>query len=158
MGRKSPNDKASTPHDRRRQGTERRLRAALERLASGSPNHSSLRGRPYRLTVVTLAREARVARNTIYTNHRSILGELNRGSHQGAPPTRPGPEQRMAELGALIEQLQQQKRQIVTENAALLKRAIDAEKIVDRLKKQNIELVQELAVARQPIGIPRRRT
>ena len=62
-----------------------------------------------------------------------------------------------AELGALIKQLQQQKRQLATENAALLKRAIDAEKMVDRLNEQHAKLVGELTAARQPIVLPRRR-
>src|SRR5260370_19427325 len=96
-----------TPHEKRRLGTEQRLRAALERLVGGRPNHRSLRGQTYRLSVSTLAREARVSPNTIYANHRSILEELTT-DHQGAQRIRPAPAQKIAELGAMIEQLQQQ--------------------------------------------------
>jgi hypothetical protein len=148
-------NEASTPHEKRRLGTERRLWAALARLVGGTPNHPSLRKRTYRLTVATLAREARVARNTIYANHRSILDELIRNDRQITTRNRPGPEQKIAELGVLIEHLQQQKRQFATENAALLKRAIDAEEILDRLQKQNAKLLHQLA-AHQPIALSRR--
>jgi hypothetical protein len=149
-------NEASTPHEKRRLGTEHRLRAALARLVGGTPSHPSLRGRTYRLTVATLAREARVARNTIYTNHRSILDGLNRADHQSTRLNRPALAQKTAEFAALIEQLQRQKRQLATENAALLKRAIDAEEILDRVQKQNAKLLHQLAAAHQPIAFPRR--
>jgi hypothetical protein len=44
-------------------------------------------------------------------------------------PDRPDRDEKAADLGALITELQQQKRHLATENAALLKRAIDAEKM-----------------------------
>ena len=53
---------------------------------------------------------------------------------------------------------QQQKRQLATENAALLKRAIDAEKMVHRLKEQHARFVDTLTAAHQPIAFPQRRT
>lgn len=46
----------------------------------GLPTHPDLQKRSYRLTVATLAREARVGRNAIYTNHRSMIDELRRAS------------------------------------------------------------------------------
>jgi hypothetical protein len=149
-------NEASTPHEKRRLGTEQRLRAALSRLVGGTPSHPSLRGRTYRLTVATLAREARVARNTIYVNHRSIIDELNRNDRQVTTRNRPAPEQKIAELSGLLEQLQLQKRQLATENAALLKRAIYAEEILDRLQKQKAKLLHQPAAAHQPIALSRR--
>jgi hypothetical protein len=62
--------------------------------------------------------------------------------------------QKLAECAALIEQLQQQKRQLATENAALLKRAIDAEEMRDHLQKQNAKLLHQLAATHQPIALP----
>ena len=41
---------------------------------------------------------------------------------------------------------------------ALLKRAVDGEKMVDRLKKQNAKLVRELTAARELVVLPRHRT
>jgi hypothetical protein len=140
----------STPHEKRRLSTERRLRAALDRLVGGTPSHPSFRARAYRLSVAVLAREAGVGRNTIYTNHRAILDELSRVDRQIATPKRPASAQKTAELGALIEQLQQQKRQLATENAALLKRALDAERIADRAEKKAARLTEELRKMRQP--------
>ncbi len=140
----------STPHEKRRLGIERRLQAALERLVSGAPRHPSLRGQAYRPSVSRLAREAGVSRNTIYTNHRSILEEL-KSNHPVTTRKRPTPKQKIAELGAMIEQVQLQKRQLATENAALFKRAIDAEMMLDRMRKQNARLLKERAAARQPV-------
>ena len=150
MATEPRSNELSTPHEKRRLGTEQRLRAALQRLVSGTPNHRSLRGRTYRLSVSTLAREARVSRNTIYANHRSILEEL-KSNHPTTTRVRPTPKKRIAELGAMIEQVQLQKRQLATENATLLKRAIDAETMLDRIRNQNARLLKERAAARQPV-------
>ncbi len=97
-----------------------------------------------------MALEAGVSRNTIYTNHRSILEEL-KSNYPVTTRRRPTPKQKIAELGAMIEQVQLQKRQLATENAALLKRAIDAEMMLDRMRKQNARLLKERAAARQPV-------
>jgi len=150
MAGKPRSNKLTTPYEKRRLDIERRLQAALQRLVSGAPKHPSLRVQVYRLNVSTLAREARVSRNTIYANHRSILKQLN-SDHPVSARIRPTPEQKIAELRAMIEQMQLQKRHLATENAALLKRAIDAETMLDRLRKQNARLLRERAAARQPV-------
>jgi hypothetical protein len=147
MAGKPRSNKPATPYEKRRLDIERRLQEALERLVSGAPKHPSLRGQ---VSVSTLAREARVSRNTIYANHRSILEQLN-SDHSVPARIRPTPKQKIAELRAMIEQMQLQKRQLATENAALLKRAIDAETMLDRLRKQNARFLKERAAARQPV-------
>jgi hypothetical protein len=129
---------------------EHRLQAALEQLVSGAPRDPSLRGRAYRPSVSALAREAGVSRNTIYANHRSIIKELN-SNYPVKTPKRPTPEHKIAELGAVIEQLQLQKRQLVTENAAILKRATEAETMLDQLRKQNARLLKERATTSPPV-------
>ena len=48
------------PYEKRRRDTERKLREALERLVKGLPTLPELQKRSYRLTVTTLAQEARV--------------------------------------------------------------------------------------------------
>lgn len=73
MARKLSKTPALTPHEKRLRNTDRKLREALERLVKGLPTHPDLQKRSYRLTVATLAREARVGRNAIYTNHRSMI-------------------------------------------------------------------------------------
>jgi uncharacterized protein Yka (UPF0111/DUF47 family) len=62
----------------------------------------------------------------------------------------------MAAINALAKVLRQQNRELATQNAALLKRVIDAEKAADRLKKHNAKIVRDLAAAREPIVLPRR--
>src|SRR5208283_3468700 len=68
MARES--SKTPAPHEKRLRNTDRKLREALERLVKGMPTHPDLQKRSYRLTIATLAHEARVGRNAIYTNHR----------------------------------------------------------------------------------------
>lgn len=138
------------PQEKRRRKTEQHLRAALERLVAMKPNHPSLRAGTYRLTVTALAREARVSRNTIYASHRSIIEALDRAARQHRWAGRPDHDEKVIELRRLTEQLQRQRQALATENAALLKRAIDAEQLADRLKKQNARLVRELAAAHRP--------
>jgi septal ring factor EnvC (AmiA/AmiB activator) len=142
----------TTPHEKRRLRIEHRLRAALERLVSGSPRHPAPRGGTYRPSVSALAREAGVSRNTIYANHRSIIKELN-SNYPVTTQKRPTLEHKIAELGAVIEQLQLQKRQLATENAAILKRVIDAETMLDQLRKQNARLLKECDRRCSPIPI-----
>jgi len=141
---------ASAPQEKRLRKTEQHLRAALERLVTMKPNHPSLRGGTYRLTVAALAREARVSRNTIYAHHRSIIEELDRAAQRDSTSDRPDHDQMTSKLRQQIEQLQRQRQSLATENAVLLKRAMDAEQLVDRLQKQNAKLVRELAAARRP--------
>lgn len=155
MAREPRSSGRPTPHETRRRNTARRLQQALDRLVAGTPRHPALQGR-YRLTVTALAREAGVGRNTVYTTHRAILDALASADPRAPAPNRPTPEQQTAALRALIEQLQQQKRQLATENAALLKRAIDAENAAARLEKQNAKLLHDLGLARRPIAFPRR--
>ncbi len=62
-----------TAYDRRMQATAEKLRAALDRLVRGTPDRPASRNSVHRLTVAALAREAGVARNAIYANHRGIL-------------------------------------------------------------------------------------
>ena len=77
---------ALTPPEKRLRNTERKLREALERLVKGLPTHPDLQKRPYRLSIATLAREARVGRNAVYTNHRPIIEELRRASERTVIP------------------------------------------------------------------------
>ncbi|WP_269274629.1 hypothetical protein [Sinorhizobium psoraleae] len=86
MARKPSKTPALTPHEKRLRNTDRKLREALERLVKGLPTHPDLQKRSYRLTIATLAREARVGRNAIYTNHRSMIDELRRASDRKIVP------------------------------------------------------------------------
>lgn len=138
--------KQLSPYERRTYATRDRLHAALQRLIDKRPVHSSLRGRTYRLTVATLAREARVSRNAIYTNHRVIIEALRAGAPARAARAT------QDELGhrAMIETLKTAERRLITENAALLKRALDAEAEADRHRRQNARLIAERDALQRP--------
>lgn len=146
-----------TPHEKRLRNTNRKLRDALERLVKGLPTHPDLQKQPYRLTVATLAREARVGRNAIYTNHRSMIDELRRANdHKIIPDKLEVWEDKLAQQRSLIQVLQIEERRLVTENAVLLKRILDAETEVDRQKRHNARLIAERDHAARPVPLVRK--
>lgn len=106
MARKTSKMPALTPAEKRLRNTHCKLRDALERLVKGLPTHPDLQKRSYRLTVATLAREARVGRNAIYANHRSIIDELRRASDRKVVPEKLAAwEDKLAQQRALIQVL-----------------------------------------------------
>jgi hypothetical protein len=138
-------DASATPQARRRARTEARLREALARLL-----HDGSR----RPTVAALAREAGVGRNAIYANHRTILDELRQAA------TRPGTGSQLesdADRGLehrrVIAGLKNQLRQLATQNAALLKRALDAEAKAARLDRRAAQLTREIDEMHRPVPL-----
>jgi hypothetical protein len=126
----------ATVYEDRRQVTAGKLRDALDRLVRRAPEHPSLRGGPYRLTVTTLSREAGVCRNAIYTNHRGILEALaEAGNHRAVPDPLTALDRKLAEQRAVIAALQLQLRQLATENAGLLRRVVEAERRAERVER-----------------------
>jgi hypothetical protein len=149
-GRKGP----LSPYEKRRCTTHRKLREALERLVKGLPTHPALQKRPYRLTVTALAREARVGRNAIYTNHREIIEELRRADQRRVVPDKLAAwEDKLAQQRSLIQVLRIEERRLVTENAVLLKRLLEAKAEAVRHKRHNDRLVAERDQARKPIAL-----
>ena len=61
-----------TPYDRRMRATDDKLGAALDRLVREAPERLASTHPGRRFTVAALAREAGVARNAIYTDHREV--------------------------------------------------------------------------------------
>ena len=156
MARKTSKMPALTPAEKRLRNTHCKLRDALERLVKGLPTHPDLQKRSYRLTVATLAREARVGRNAIYANHRSIIDELRRASDRKVVPEKLAAwEDKLAQQRALIQVLQIEERRMVTENAVLLKRILDAETEVERQKRHNARLIAERDRAVKPVPLTR---
>jgi hypothetical protein len=152
MTRKTSKMPTLTPAEKRLRNTHCKLRDALERLVKGLPTHPDLQKRSYRLTVATLAREARVGRNAIYANHRSIIDELRRASDRKVVPERLAAwEDKLAQQRSLIQVLQIEERRLVTENAVLLKRILDAETDAERHKRHNARLIAERDKALKPI-------
>ena len=138
-------DASATPQARRRARTEARLREALARLL-----HDGSR----RPTVAALARGAGVGRNAIYANHRAILDELRQAA------TRPGisshvesDTDRGLEHRRVIAGLKNQLRQLATQNAALLKRALNAEAKAVRLDRRASQLTREIDEMHRPVPL-----
>jgi len=118
----------ATPQARRRARTAERLRGALARL---------LRDGSHCATVAALAREAGIGRNAIYANHRTILDELRHAvTRCGTDSQAKSDADRGLEHRRLIGELKNQLRQLATQNAALLKRALDAEAKAARLDRR----------------------
>jgi hypothetical protein len=156
MARKTSKMSALTPAEKRLRNTDRKLRDASERLAKGLPTHPDLQKRSFRLTIATLAREARVGRNAIYTNHRPIIDELRRASDRKVVPEKLAVwEDKLAQQRTLIQVLQIEERRMVTENAVLLKRILEAETEVERQKRHNARLIAERDRAVKPVRFPR---
>lgn len=120
-------------------------------LSTTANRFPSLQARAYRLTVAALAREARVSRNAISSNHRAIVEALRAET----PPSAARSTRKESGQRTLIETLEAAQRRLVTENAVLLKRALDAEAEAARLQRHNARLVAERDAAHRPIPIRR---
>ena len=143
-----PETTAANPLDRRVQATAEKLRAALDRLVCGSDESPMIERQ---LTVAALAREARVGRNAIYANHRDILDELTRVRQQRRAPSRIAAiTEKVAEQRIAVDTMQGQLRQLATENAGLMRRAIEAERRADRAEHRIAQLTKELDRHRRP--------
>ncbi|WP_321884128.1 hypothetical protein [Burkholderia cepacia] len=60
-------------------------------------------------------------------------------------------EDKLAQQRAVIDVLKAEQRRLVTENATLLKRAVDAEAAAARHQRQNARLIKERDEAHRPI-------
>jgi len=133
------------------QATADKLRAALDRFVRGTPERPASRHSTHRLTVAALAREAGVARNAIYTNHRDILDELAQARKGGTVPDRlDSRKQKIAEQRAVIDDMQIQIRQLATENAGLLRRAVEAERLAERADRRSAQLTRQIDALHRP--------
>ncbi|KWT87437.1 hypothetical protein APY03_3725 [Variovorax sp. WDL1] len=133
--------------------THRKLCEALERLIQIGSD-PALRSDRDRFSVARLAREAGVARNAIYTNHRAIIDALRQAAAQQLVPQRLDTwEDKLAQQRAVIDMLSKQQRLLATENAALLKRAMEAESTAARYQKLNARLLQERDAVRKPVAL-----
>src|SRR4051794_12681949 len=132
MARDTHSTLTLSPYEKRLRNTDRKLREALKRLVQGAPTHPRLQNGAYRLTVTTLAKEARVGRNAIYTNHRELIDKLGDAERLRIVPDKLVVwEDKLAQQRALIQILKIEERRMITENAALLKRLLDAETEAD---------------------------
>jgi hypothetical protein len=144
--------KAVSQYDKRLRDTHRRLCNALERLIAARSNDPAQQKTQNRFTVATLAREAGVGRNAIYNNHRALLDQLRQAALTVSPKAAQR-EDRLVEQRMTIEALKLNERRMITENAVLLKRALDSEAQADRHCKQNARLIAERDAGLRPVSI-----
>ena len=123
----------------------------IYRLVRSTPEHPASQHSAHRLTVAALAREAGVASNAIYTNHRDILDELAQARSRETVPYRlDSTEQKIAKQRAAADEMQIQIRQLATENAGLLRRAVEAERLAERTDRRSAQLTRQIDALRRP--------
>ncbi|MGK7660432.1 MULTISPECIES: hypothetical protein [unclassified Marinovum] len=105
------------------------------------------------LTAAALAREAGIGRNALYTGHADVLGELRALAAQRAA-SKVSRRDREAD-GEDIRRLEKDKQKLATQNAGLLRRALDAEERLKRSEDRNAQLLREIAKLRAPAVVPR---
>jgi hypothetical protein len=149
-----------TPQARRRARTEARLREALRDLAN-DPGAQP--------TVAALARAGRVGRNIIYTHHAPVLAALRELQAQRVVATKATAALRELQAQRVVatkatavdrdrtrsalREAESRITAMATQNAGLLKRAVEAEERAERLERRNAQLVQELDRIRRPVPI-----
>ena len=83
-----------------------------------------------------------------------MIEELRRADRQRIVPDRLAAwEDKLAQQRSLIQVLQIEERRLVTENAVLLKRVLDAEAAAGRLQRQNARLVADHDQAVKPVAL-----
>lgn len=134
-----------TPQQRRHARTKARLREALRKLTADPAQP---------LTAAALAREAGIGRNALYTGHADVLVELRDLVAQRAAASKVGRRDKKAD-GEEIRRLEKDKQQLATQNAGLLRRALEAEERLKRSEDRNAQLLREIAKLRAPAVVPR---
>jgi len=85
-----------------------------------------------------------------------MIDELRRASDRKIVPEKLAAwEDKLAQQRTLIQVLQIEERRMVTENAALLKRILEAETEVERQKRHNARLIAERDRAAKPVPLAR---
>ena len=139
-----PGAEEPNQYERRKATTGQRLREALTRLRAGTPRSPSVQRRQWKLDVKTLAEESGVSRNAIYANHRELLDELRNAGESPSPKTATRhTKNKIRDLNRALREAHDEQRALVTENAQLLARALEAEREVRELRAHH----QHLGVA-----------
>ena len=122
-------------YEQRKTRTNERLHAALARLLAGTPQNPALQTQRWKLNVTTLAIEAGISRNTIYQNHPDVLEALqNARTARNPKGAAGGPSNELRALKRALRQAERDQDDLITENAKLLARALDAERELAELR------------------------
>jgi hypothetical protein len=124
---------------KRHAATAQALRQAWERLRAGMPTHPDLVGGGWQLSVSVVCLEAGCSRNALYTGHTELLDEIR--SHVARLRRTNGQTERSQKRSRLETDLaacRADRQRLITENAALLLRALSAEDALARLKRHPV--------------------
>jgi len=116
--------------------TERALRQAWERLKTGTPTHPLLLGDDWQFSISAVCLEAGCSRNALYDGHpellqeiRTTIGRPQQAAAQGAP------KRGASRLEQDLATCRADRQRLISENAALLLRALTAENALARFKR-----------------------
>jgi len=122
---------------KRHAATERALRQAWERLRIGAPTHPDLVGKRWQLSISALCLEAGRSRNALYDGHPELLAEIRSAiaKQQLATPQAENHAHR-SRVEELLAACRADRQRLISQNAALLLRALTAEDVLAKLKRQ----------------------
>jgi hypothetical protein len=122
---------------KRRAATETALREAWERLRAGAPTNPDLVSGTWRLSIQAVALEAGCSRDAIYDGHPELLAWIKSDI---AKQQRVGPQTQQNARRSRVEELlaacQDDRQRLISENAALLLRALTAEEALAHMKRR----------------------
>jgi hypothetical protein len=124
---------------KRHAATEQALRQAWERLRTGAPTHPDLVGGDWQLSVSVGCLEAGCSRNALYAGHTELLTEI-RSHVRRLRRTEAQTEQnqKRSRLETYLAACRADRQRLISENAALLLRALTAEDALARLKRHPV--------------------
>ena len=116
--------------------TERALRQAWERLRTGTPTHPLLIGGDWQISISAVCLEAGCSRNALYDGHAELLQEIRTTiGKQRQATTQRDPKRGTSRLEEDLATCRADRQRLISENAALLLRALTAEDALARLKR-----------------------
>jgi hypothetical protein len=117
--------------------TEQALREAWERLRTGAPMHPKLVDRNVELSIAAVCLEAGCSRNALYDGHPELLDEIRAAIERARrAPAQRLLNQRRSRMETELAECRKDRQRLISENAALLLRAVTAEDALARLKRQ----------------------
>src|ERR1700730_11473963 len=122
---------------RRHAATEQDLRQAWERLRVGAPTHTDLVDSDWQISITAVCLEAGCSRNALYDGHPELLDEIRTTiARQRQMTVHRDPERTTSRLEEDLATCRVDRQRLISENAALLLRALTAEEALARLKRQ----------------------
>ena len=116
--------------------TERAPRQAWERLRTGTPTHPLLAGGDWQISISAVCLEAGCSRNALYDGHPELLQEIRTTiGRQRQAAAKGHPKRGTSRLEEDLATCRADRQRLISENAALLLRALTAEDALARLKR-----------------------